>query len=226
MLDDLDVYEGLKSQGYSYEGISLVNSAGKSLGKVYSGSKKLWGYPALRISRSAIVEALLAKAKAQGIQVIYDKSLSSLAEVDDRVEMIFSDETKIQADRVIGADGIRSTVRKHLHPNAQPHYNGTTLFYGSVPADEIGKEVKSDILVPSMNVGLGGAFAIIPPDKEGHILGFFGTASLPLRSREAWINDPAGQHEFFEKTFGQGKWPAGIKALSNNVKTETFSPWP
>ncbi|KAL5363692.1 hypothetical protein BJX96DRAFT_178291 [Aspergillus floccosus] len=54
-------------------------------------------------------------------------------------KLFFEDGTTASADCVIGADGIHSSVRKHLlgesHPAANPVFTGTVVYRGLVPMD-------------------------------------------------------------------------------------------
>jgi 2-polyprenyl-6-methoxyphenol hydroxylase-like FAD-dependent oxidoreductase len=51
-----------------------------------------------------------------------------------------------QADLVIGADGHRSAVRRHVEPAAQPRYCGYLLWRGMVAADALDDEVRATFL--------------------------------------------------------------------------------
>jgi 2-polyprenyl-6-methoxyphenol hydroxylase-like FAD-dependent oxidoreductase len=51
-----------------------------------------------------------------------------------------------RADLVIGADGHRSAVRRHVDPSAQPRYCGYLLWRGMVAADALDDEVRATFL--------------------------------------------------------------------------------
>jgi 2-polyprenyl-6-methoxyphenol hydroxylase-like FAD-dependent oxidoreductase len=51
-----------------------------------------------------------------------------------------------RADLVIGADGHRSAVRRHVDPSAQPRYCGYLLWRGMVAADALDDEVRAAFL--------------------------------------------------------------------------------
>ncbi|OBC17399.1 hypothetical protein A5784_23635 [Mycobacterium sp. 852013-50091_SCH5140682] len=59
--------------------------------------------------------------------------LADIVEHDDHVELIFTDGATARAGLVIGADGLRSTVRK-LFSQADMHYCGSVIFRAVSPA--------------------------------------------------------------------------------------------
>jgi 2,6-dihydroxypyridine 3-monooxygenase len=56
---------------------------------------------------------------------------------DDRVLARFADGSTVVADLVVGADGIRSTVRASLFPEARASYAGYVAWRGTVPDHEL-----------------------------------------------------------------------------------------
>ena len=63
----------------------------------------------------------------------FDKSLVSFTDDASGVTALFSDGSRAQGDLIIGADGIRSTVRAQIMPEAQPLYAGYVAWRGMVP---------------------------------------------------------------------------------------------
>lgn len=51
-----------------------------------------------------------------------------------------------RADLVVGADGHRSALRRHVDPSAQPRYSGYLLWRGMVAADALDDEVRATFL--------------------------------------------------------------------------------
>lgn len=116
---------------------------------------------------------------------MYEKVLKELSEVGDVVRLKFGDAAIVTSGLVIGADGLRSTVRKAVTPDAQPYYNGFTVIYGLAEKEHVDKEAHV-FSIPSMTLGPEGNFGIIPVDPAGSRLGFLTSLQLPDRPIEEW----------------------------------------
>ncbi len=86
------------------------------------------GAPMLVIERPALHEVLAA-----GVTVRYDSAVSA---ADERGVILAGGE-RVEADAVIGADGIGSIVREYVCPGAQPLDSGYTVIRG-IAAHDIG----------------------------------------------------------------------------------------
>lgn len=62
------------------------------------------------------------------------KSVARYVARADSVEVHFTDEQVIEAELLVGADGIRSIVRRQMHPQVEPRYAGYVAWRGT--ADE------------------------------------------------------------------------------------------
>lgn len=106
-----------------------------------NGDRKAYGYPALRISRPAIVEALLKYTNDYSglITTRWGDSINKIAESNAGVEVTLQDGNTVNADIVIEADGIHSKVRDHVLGDRAPTpiYTGQYGLGGSVKRDEI-----------------------------------------------------------------------------------------
>src|SRR3990170_901418 len=74
---------------------------------------------------------LLRDAFAAG-RYHFDKSLERIEQGDDGVTACFADGTRATGDLLIGADGIRSTVRAQYLPEARPVYAGYVAWRGLI----------------------------------------------------------------------------------------------
>jgi 2-polyprenyl-6-methoxyphenol hydroxylase-like FAD-dependent oxidoreductase len=84
------------------------------------------------ITRAALSQALRDQAEQSGIPVRSGTALTSAAaSADGRITADFSDGSQVEADLLIGADGIRSPVRTLIDPDApRPRYTGLMIAYG------------------------------------------------------------------------------------------------
>ena len=84
------------------------------------------GLPPSRLMwRSDLYRVLRDAAIAQGIRFEHGKQLTNIADATTSVIATFADGTRASADLLIGADGIHSTVRQLIDPQApQPQSDG------------------------------------------------------------------------------------------------------
>jgi 2-polyprenyl-6-methoxyphenol hydroxylase-like FAD-dependent oxidoreductase len=67
----------------------------------------------------------------------FGKALSHFEDGTDGVLAHFTDSTRAEADLLIGADGLRSTVRQQLFSRVHPRYAGYVAWRGMVPEADI-----------------------------------------------------------------------------------------
>lgn len=69
-------------------------------------------------------------------------TLVSVEQPDDTVVANFAGGHRVEADLLIGADGIQSTVRKQLFPQSQPQYVGYIAWRGLVDESELSPQTR------------------------------------------------------------------------------------
>jgi salicylate hydroxylase len=94
-----------------------------------------FGAPYYHFHRADLLD-LLSAALPDGV-VHLDHRCVGLIQHGDRVEVQFYNGATADADVVIGADGIHSTVRKAVMGQESPRFSGHVAYRGLVPADRI-----------------------------------------------------------------------------------------
>lgn len=90
------------------------------------------------IDRGILHRILHQHAAAAGVRFEYGKRLVDIDEAADRVTARFADATEASADVLVGADGVRSTVRGLIDPHApDADYTGLLGFEGLVDPDDL-----------------------------------------------------------------------------------------
>src|SRR5262249_55447699 len=85
--------------------------------------------------RGELYRALNDEAVRRGVRTEPGKRLGSVTETSDAITAHFADGTSATGDLLIGADGIRSTVRGLIDPSApQPRYAGLSSFAARMDA--------------------------------------------------------------------------------------------
>jgi 2-polyprenyl-6-methoxyphenol hydroxylase-like FAD-dependent oxidoreductase len=121
----------VEAVGQSVPRVVMADGSGRELGE-FGGFPGL--PPTLAISRASLVRALTDHAAAQQVPILYGKKLLDAEQRSDGVQVSFTDGTSATGDLLIGADGIRSTVRGIIDSHApEPEYQGVLSFGGFAP---------------------------------------------------------------------------------------------
>ncbi|HZE37547.1 MAG TPA: NAD(P)/FAD-dependent oxidoreductase [Stackebrandtia sp.] len=105
----------------------MENHSGRQIARVDASSP---GVPDNHlVDRAALYRVLMEAVRERGIEVHTGKRLVDADETDGRVTARFSDGSSATGDVLVGCDGIRSTVRELIDPNAPtPRYTGLLGF--------------------------------------------------------------------------------------------------
>ena len=118
--------EGVAAAGEPMRGMVMQSWTGKRLAEFGTPP----GLPEmLLVWRADLYRALYAEAARRGVRIEHGKRIVSLSDEGGRVVAAFADGTSAAGDVLIGADGIRSTVRGLIDPQAPaPRYCGLLGF--------------------------------------------------------------------------------------------------
>jgi 2-polyprenyl-6-methoxyphenol hydroxylase-like FAD-dependent oxidoreductase len=128
-LDALGAIEAdgiVRAIGEPITSMVLQSWTGKRLGEFGTPA----GLPPMQfVWRADLYRALRDEAARRGVRIEHGKRLTDLRETADGVTARFTDGTEANAEILIGADGIRSTVRTLMDPDApRPRYAGLLGF--------------------------------------------------------------------------------------------------
>jgi salicylate hydroxylase len=127
---------------------------------------------------SMLIEALPAE------RLHLDHRLASFTDRGDRVEMQFGNDARIEADMVIGADGIHSTVRGLLFGAERPRFTGCVAYRGLVPAERL---AHLDLPIESQ-LWLGpGKHFVHYPVQGARLVNFVCLIDRDAWTKESWI---------------------------------------
>jgi salicylate hydroxylase len=94
-----------------------------------------FGFPYYQVHRGDLLTMLTAALPAERLHLGH--KLAAFEERGDRVSMQFDNGARADADLMIGADGIHSTVRGALFGAEQPRYSGGIAYRGLIPAERV-----------------------------------------------------------------------------------------
>ncbi|GAA0413407.1 FAD-dependent monooxygenase [Microbispora corallina] len=163
--------------GHPVPGVVMADGSGNQVAE-------FGGFPGLpathAMARADLFRALADHATARGVPIRYGKRLVAADDTGDGVTATFSDGSTATADVLIGADGIRSTVRGLIDPTAPgPEYGGVLSFGGYA----VGSDVRAE--PGTMYFAFGRTFIGYWRLPDGRICWFAGLPrTTPLSSAE------------------------------------------
>ncbi|KAF3479868.1 salicylate hydroxylase [Arthroderma uncinatum] len=235
-LDKLGVYSHLKQNkcGVEIDRIELFsNYSGPdqlaSMDFVDKDGNPLGSFRGLRVMRSDLMEAMLNAISASTyanvtLNILYGKKLvrieepaSNPKEGDKGVKVSFEDGTTIEADLVLGCDGIHSKTRmNHVEPERVPVYTGISTAQGYVDR----KAVPSDLHFKGtcLNMSRRGSLlaTFYEPTHESIYMASVMEAKETL-SRDGWKTKGADQDAVREDIldrFGDSAFPCVREMIS------------
>src|SRR5262249_54829225 len=157
----------------------------------------------LGITRVRLQEALLTGAAAVPHRL--GVGLTALTQQDSSAAVRFSDGTSGSYDLVVGADGIRSTVRELAIASSPPAYNGQMIWRSVIPTRPQG-------MVDMMLLMGEKYFFGLVPMGEGHTYGFGAVDG------ERFEDPLAGRLDRFRRRFAEfgAPVPAYLAALQSD----------
>lgn len=126
--------------------------------KVKEKVTKKYGIGSYAIHRGVLQKILINELDINKIHL--NKRLNSLVQTENKVHLKFEDGTAADADIVIGADGIKSAVRKSIFGEVPLRYSGQTCWRGIVKLS-MTPEMKSNSYEIWGNEG-GSRFGMVP----------------------------------------------------------------
>lgn len=118
------------------------------------------------LRRSELNRALQAEARRRGIAIVHGARLAALTDRPGSVEATFGDGSSVTGDLLIGADGIRSTVRPVIAPGGgAPRYAGQRVYYGYCSGVLTGEDPERITMIRGSGAAFGCATS---PGGETH----------------------------------------------------------
>jgi len=121
-LGSLDLADEVKRNGTPILSQTLLTDRGRKVATIDTAS--VWGNcgPCIGIRR-ADLQATLIKALGDS-EVRFSSTVEAISQRDQVAAVEFNDGTRRDYDLVVGADGIRSSVRKLIFGNTEPRFCG------------------------------------------------------------------------------------------------------
>ena len=124
--------------GFPSERNVMVGATGRVLGTMSLGVPLDDGTVAMTMMRSRLAAALLDEAERRGIDVRHGSRVIEVESRSDGVTVTLEDGSTLAGDLLVGADGVRSMVRRTIDPAAAgARYVGLTNFGGITEATPV-----------------------------------------------------------------------------------------
>jgi len=135
VLNEIGLASELTSRGAVCESFDFYSQNGARLGSINRNMQARFGQPAVNMKRAMLNEALVDKAWSSCVEMYFEKRLVRIEDRPDRpVVAHFADGTSAEGEFLIGADGVHSSVRRHVLPDGpSPTDTGLVSFGGFVP---------------------------------------------------------------------------------------------
>jgi 2-polyprenyl-6-methoxyphenol hydroxylase-like FAD-dependent oxidoreductase len=170
----IDAHLPVVASGIRTDRMVLSSGTGKFLGIVEAGIPLTDGTTTTTLERARLYRALHDQALDRGIPIVHGKRLVDLEQSPNAVVARFADGSEARGGFLVGADGIWSTTRQLLDPEApRPEYAGL-LGLGGLAT---GVDLDTDPGTFEMVFGKRAFFGLISPQRQ-RVLWF---ANLPVR---------------------------------------------
>jgi 2-polyprenyl-6-methoxyphenol hydroxylase-like FAD-dependent oxidoreductase len=158
-LDQLGVLDAvlansvLPRRGVIFDAISGAELTAIDFGE---GFRARYGYPYLVMHRRDLLDVLLDAGRAEsGIEFVNGLAVDAVRDLGELAEVDLTDGSVRRYGVVVGADGIRSAVRRGID-DSEPVFHGHVAFRGTVPtaevADFVGAQDVALWIAPNMHL--------------------------------------------------------------------------
>ena len=172
-----------------------------------------------QLHRSDLLDLLLTAARSEPrLTITTGYDFVRFAQGVDAVKARFSSGREVQADVLIGCDGLRSTVREQLAGPDQPHFTGQVAWRCLVDAQAAGPHMGAG--TSAIYIGPG-AFFNRYHVRQGTLVNCVAIAASDAWREEGWTI-PSTYEEFLSV---YGGWHADVLGLMAKAQPDQFFKW-
>ena len=161
-----------------------------------------YGYPYLTVYRPDLLSTLVNAARAIKPDVFHlGQPVVDIQQDEQSATLILQDGSSVTGDILIGADGIKSTIRRELWGPDIPKFSGMMAWRAVIPMQNLPSHMQ--VMVGSTWIGPG-QHLVNYPLRDGKLMNMVGTVERPDWKVESWtvegtteecLNDYSGWHE-------------------------------
>ncbi|WP_217179376.1 FAD-dependent monooxygenase [Streptomyces sp. AC495_CC817] len=152
-----------------------------------------YGYPYVVAHRHDVLSVLLDACRAEpGIELRTGRTAASVRERDEHADVTFSDGEVLTTQLLVGADGLRSQVRR-LIDTSPPRFSGHVAYRGAIDRSELGRDLAPD----DVTLWIGPGIHLMQyPVRRGELYN-----QVAVYERPAGAREPRGDAEEFRTAF-------------------------
>ena len=164
VLETLGLLEALLEIGGRPSAMRRASDRGELLGELDIGVlDRVMGYPSVSLLRRELQRVLLARLDELGVPIYYGRVGREIGERAGCAWLRFDDDSQIDAELLIGADGrMRSVARHYVHGDSEPVYQGFVNWVGTAEAPD--GLVEDAAILDFWGIGL--RFGIVPINRR------------------------------------------------------------
>jgi salicylate hydroxylase len=220
VLNYLDLTEDLKSYIFEPKSFQFLNyKTGKIIAerKLGSAIEEDFGSPNYDVHRADLQKVLLNRIKAKNISLYTDKQVNKVGNKES-CAFIEVAEKEIEADIVIGADGIHSMVSNTLFGEKERAFTGNVAWRMLIPVESLPK----DLILPDTTVWLG-------PKKHFvtyHVNGGRNINCVCLVEQEGWKSESWSEKgDINDLKLAYKGWNKTIETLLDYANPDSLYKW-
>jgi salicylate hydroxylase len=212
ILQRLGLGAGLEAIGFEPQAIEIRDAASRALmlrQPLGSAARERWGAPYLHVHRSDL-QALLAGRARETAELRLAARVGGLEQDAAGVRLALSGGGSLEADAVLGCDGLRSAVRAALWGPGRPRFTGMTAWRGTVAADRL----PAGLIPPVAAIWTGrGRHFVHYYVRGGALVNFVGVVERSDWTSESWTE----RGDKAELARDYAGWPEPVLALIEAV---------
>jgi salicylate hydroxylase len=207
-LERMGLKDALAQVGAKVGEVSVCRMDGSLVGPIpttdSTGCNGVYGMHRADLSQT-LAEALPATVIRTAYRCIGFEQTARVA------QLTFANGTTVEADVVIGADGIQSFLQKYVVEPSTPEYSGSRAYRGLVPREKLSEWSKE-----THQIWMGdGKHFMVYPVRRGELLNYVGFVPTTAETVESW--SAVGDRDQLSASF-EG-WDRRIVGLLEKVET-------
>lgn len=186
------------------------------LGKSYVERQQA---PYISIHRADLLQLLVDKVESLKPGAIHlNAQAKDFSEDGDGIILNFTNHSSVRGDILVGADGIKSSIRKQIIGDTPVNYTGDASWRVVVPMDALPKEHRQN----SVDIWVGpGKHAVTYPMRQGKLLNLVGCVEHDAWDEESWV----ASRPWEELKADFEGWHPAIKAIIEAADREKCYRW-